>query len=78
VETLLLKPKQMNRFFERFRKNVLTQLFTYLAIMIISGILSNWLSWTYPIMVVMAILIAFYISVFVVAGIVNFIKDLRK
>jgi ABC-type polysaccharide/polyol phosphate export permease len=68
----------MNRFFERFRKNVLTQLFTYLAIMIISGILSNWLSWTYPIMVVMAILIAFYISVFVVAGIVNFIKDLRK
>ena len=68
----------MNRFFERFRKNVLTQLFTYLAIMITSGILSNWLSWTYPIMVVMAIIIAFYISVFVVAAIVNFIKDLRK
>ena len=68
----------MNRLFETFRKNVLTQLFTYLAIMIISGILSNWLSWTYPIMVVMAIIIAFYISVFVVAAIVNFIKDLRK
>ena len=68
----------MNRFFERFRKNVLTQLFTYLVIMITSGILSNWFSWTYPIMVVMAIVIAFYISVFVVAGIVNFIKDLRK
>jgi|DEB0MinimDraft_6_1074348.scaffolds.fasta_scaffold02588_5 hypothetical protein len=68
----------MNRFFERFRKNVLTQLFTYLVIMITSGILSNWFSWTYPIMVVMAIVIAFYISVFVVAGIVNFIKDLRR
>ena len=68
----------MNRLFETFRKNVLTQLFTYLVIMITSGILSNWFSWTYPIMVVMAIVIAFYISVFVVAGIVNFIKDLRR
>ena len=68
----------MNRFFERFRKNVLTQLFTYGFIMILTGILSNWFFWTYPITVVMAIIIAFYLSVFVVSAIVNFIKDLKN
>ena len=68
----------MNKLFEIFRKNVLTQLFTYGFLMILTGISSNWFSWTFPITVVMAIIIAFYLSVFVVAAIVNFIKDLRK
>ena len=65
----------MEKLFERFRKNILTQLCTYGFIMGVMGLLSNWFDWAYPVMVVMCILIAFYVLVFVVAGLVNFIKD---
>jgi heme O synthase-like polyprenyltransferase len=68
----------MEKLFERFRKNILTQLFTYGFIMFLTGILSNWFTWTYPVMVVMAILIAFYVVIFTIAGIVNVIKELFK
>lgn len=68
----------MKRLFEIFIKNVLTQLFTYGFIMGIMGVLSNWFDWAYPIMVAMATIIAFYVVVFVVAGVVNAIKDLNK
>ena len=66
----------MEKLFERFRKNILTQLFTYGFIMAVMGLLSNWFDWTYPVMVVMAILIAFYVIIFTVAGIINVIKEL--
>jgi len=65
----------MEKLFERFRKNILTQLFTYGFIMVVMGLLSNWFDWAYPVMVVMCILIAFYVLVFVIAALVNFIKD---
>ena len=65
----------MEKLFERFRKNILTQLFTYGFIMAVMGLLSNWFTWTYPVMVVMCIVIAFYVLVFVIAALVNFIKD---
>lgn len=68
----------MEKLFERFRKNILTQLFTYGFTMGIMGLLSNWFTWTYPVMVVMAILIAFYVVIFTVAGIFNVIKELFK
>ncbi len=68
----------MAKIFERFRKNVLTQLFTYGFIMGIMGLLSNWFDWAYPVMVVMCVLIAFYVVMFTIAGFVNFIKDILK
>jgi len=68
----------MKRLFEIFVKNVLTQLFTYGFIMGIMGVLSNWFDWAYPIMVVMATIIAFYVVVFIIAGIVNVIKHILK
>ena len=68
----------MKRLFEIFTKNVLTQLFTYGFIMGIMGVLSNWFDWAYPIMVAMATIIAFYVVVFIIAGIVNVIKHILK
>ncbi len=68
----------MKRLFELFIKNVLTQLFTYGFIMGIMGLLSNWFDWAYPIMVVMAIIITFYVVVFIIAGIINVIKHILK
>jgi len=68
----------MKRLFEIFIKNVLTQLFTYGFIMGIMGVLSNWFDWAYPIMVAMATIIAFYVVVFIIAGIVNVIEHILK
>jgi hypothetical protein len=65
----------MNRLFERLKKNTLTQLFTLMIIMGLSALLSNWFEWLYPVAVVASIILAFYVIVFIIAGVVNAIKD---
>lgn len=65
----------MKNLLQRFRKNVLTQLFTFGFIMGSAGVLSNWIDWLYPVYVSASIILTFYVVVFIIAGIVNLIKN---
>ena len=68
----------MKNLLERFRKNVLTQLFTFGFIMGSAGILSNWIDWLYPVYVSASIILTFYVLVFTIAGFINLIKNSLK
>jgi hypothetical protein len=68
----------MKNLLQRFKKNVLTQLFTFGFIMGSAGLLSNWYDWIYPVFVVCSIILTFYVLVFTIAGFVNLIKDALK
>jgi len=65
----------MKNLLQRFKKNVLTQLFTFGFIMGSAGALSNWIDWLYPVYVSASIILTFYVVVFIIAGIVNLIKN---
>ncbi len=65
----------MKNLLQRFRKNVLTQLFTFGFIMGLAGVLSNWIDWLYPVYISVSIILVLYVLVFIIAGIINLIKD---
>lgn len=59
-------------------KNTLSQITLLLVLASITGLLSNWFDWAYPVFVVCAIILTFYVLVFTIAGFVNLIKDSLK
>ena len=66
----------MKRIFKILRQNTLSQMFLFGFIMFLTGILSNWFEWLYPTMIVSCVVLTVYILVFIIGGIVNFIKNL--
>ena len=68
----------MKNLLQRFRKNVLTQLFTFAFIMGSAGVLSDWIDWLYPVYISASIILVLYLVVFIIAGIINLIKDALK
>jgi len=66
----------MKRIFNILRENTLSQMFLFGFLMGVTGLLSNWLEWVYPVMIVCSIILAFYALFFIIAGIYNVIKEL--
>jgi ABC-type transport system involved in multi-copper enzyme maturation permease subunit len=66
----------MNNIIERLKKNILTQLGVLLSFMIGFTIMSSSVSWAYEAAVWISFVLVGYVVVFLIAGIINFIKDL--
>lgn len=62
----------------QFRKNTLTQITVFSVIMIVSALLYNVNDFFIYTMVGSCIVLSIYVVVFVIAGIINMIKDLIK
>ena len=69
---------KMKTIFELLMKNTLTQISVLGFIMIISGILANFIDWFYDVMVVSACLLTVIAVAYILGGIYGLIKEYLK
>lgn len=69
---------KMKTIFELLLKNTLTQISVLGFIMIVSGILANFIDWFYDVMVVSACLLTVIAVAYILGGIFGLIKEYFK